>query len=393
MMNGPLITCPKCGSEIELTAALAATLHAKLEAAHQAELAQMQTHLWSEAEARLKVLVDEAEKKVRDDASFEKKVLERQLADECSRRETAQQAELALRQEKSALENRTRELDLEVVRRLDAEKQQLEESLRRGFAEQQDLKLKEKEKLIDDLRRALEEAKRKTEQGSQERQGEVLEIDVQGELERRFPHDVVSPVPKGARGADLVQEVRDGVRPCGLIVWETKNTKRWQPAWLDKLKEDQRAVGANLAVLVSAALPDGIVEFGRIDGVWIASLRAWPALALALREQLLRVAFAHAASDGKHEKMEFLYKYLAGDQFLCRVQALVEAFATLRSQLNRERVSMERIWKEREKQIERVLANTARMYGEVRGIVGSSLPGITMLELEHAAGLIEDGTR
>jgi hypothetical protein len=367
-------------------------LHAELEAAHQAELAQMQANVRSDAEARLKVLVDEAAKKARDDATFEKQLLERQLADERGRREAAQRAELALRHEKSALENRARELDLEVARRLDTEKQQLEASLRRGFAEQQDLKLKEKEKLIDELRRALEEAKRKTEQGSQERQGEVLEIDVQGELERRFPHDVISPVPKGARGADLVQEVRDGVRPCGLIVWETKNTKRWQPGWLDKLKEDQRAVGANLAVLVSAALPEGIVEFGRIDGVWIASLRAWPALALALREQLIRVAFAHAASEGKHEKMEFLYQYLAGDQFRGRVQALVEAFATLQSQLNRERMAMERIWKEREKHIERVLANTAGMYGEVRGIVGSSLPRIAVLELESIAAAPEDGT-
>jgi hypothetical protein len=391
-MNGPLITCPKCGTEIELTAALAATLHASLEAAHQAELAQMQAHLHCEAEARLKVLVDEAEKKARDDASFEKQVLERQLADERSRREAAQRAELALRQQKSRLENRARELDLEVARRLDAEKQQLEESLRRGFAEQHDLKLKEKEKLIDDLRRALEEARRKTEQGSQERQGEVLEIDVQGELERRFPHDVISPVPKGVRGADLVQEVRDGARACGLIVWETKNTKRWQPGWLDKLKEDQRAIRANLAVLVSAALPDGIVEFGRIDGVWIASLRAWPALALALREQLIRVAFAHAASEGKHEKMEFLYQYLAGDQFRARVQAIVEAFTALQSQLGRERVAMEKIWKEREKQIERVLANTAGMYGEMRGIVGSSLPAVPALELGPIAGLIEERT-
>jgi hypothetical protein len=390
-MNGPQITCPNCGIGIELTEALAAPLHAELEAAHQAELARMQAHVQGEAEARLKVLVGEAEQKVRADASFEKQVLERQLADERTRRETAQRAELVLRQEKSALENRSRELDLEVARRLDADKQQLEEAIRRGFAERHDLKLKEKEKLIDDLRRALEEAKCKTEQGSQERQGEVLEVDVQGELERRFPHDVISPVPKGARGADVVQEVRDGARTCGQIIWETKNTRRWQPGWLDKLKVDQRAAGANLAVLISAALPDDIVEFGRIDGVWVASLRAWPALALALREQLVRVAFAHAASEGKHEKMEFLYQYLAGDQFHSRVQALVEAFTALQSELNRERAAMERIWKEREKRIQRVLASTAGMYGEMRGIVGSSLPGIAALELEHAAGLIEGG--
>ncbi len=345
-MNEPLITCPNCGTEIELTEALAAPLHAKLEAAHRAELTQMQAQLRREADARLEVLVSQA-----------------------------------------------RELDLEVARRVDIEKQGLEEAIRRSFAEQRDLKLKEKEKLINELRRSLEDAKRKSEQGSQERQGEVLEIDVQAELERRFPHDVISPVPKGARGADLVQEVRDGVtRACGVIVWETKNTKHWHPAWLDKLKEDQRAMGANLAVLVSTALPDGIVEFGRIDGVWITSLRAWPALALALRDQLIQVAFAHAAADGKQEKMEFLYHYLAAGQFRSRVAAIVEAFTALQSQLGRERVAMERIWKEREKQIDRVLASTAKMYGEMRGIVGSSLPAVPALELEPIAGLIEERT-
>jgi hypothetical protein len=324
---------------------------------------------------------------------LEKQLLETQLAEERKKREVTQRAELELRRQKGALEDRARELDLEVARRVDSEKQGLEEAIRRGLAEQQDLKLKEKDKLIDDLRKSLEEARRKSEQGSQQRQGEVLEIDVEAELGRRFPHDLIAPVAKGARGADLIHEVRDAaLRSSGTIVWETKNTKHWQPGWLDKLKEDQRAVGANLAVIVSAALPDGIVEFGRIDGVWVASLRAWPALAVALREQLIEVAFAHAAADGKHEKMEFLYRYLSGDQFRRRIEATVEAFAALQTGLNRERTAMERIWKEREKQIERVLANTAGMYGEVRGLVGSSVPRVPALELDAAAGMVEDMT-
>ncbi|HEY7302195.1 MAG TPA: DUF2130 domain-containing protein [Xanthobacteraceae bacterium] len=390
MNTEPLITCPNCGTEIELTEALAAPLHARLEAAHRAELAEIEAKFRREADARLDALVSEAQRKAREDASLDKQILERELADERERRKAAQQAELDLRKQKSALENRARELDLEVARRLDGEKQILEEAIRRSFAEQHDLKLKEKEKLIDDLRRSLDEAKRKSEQGSQERQGEVLELDVEAELARRFPHDVIAPVPKGVRGADLVQEVRDGVRACGVIVWETKNTKHWQAAWLDKLKEDQRALGANLAVLVSTALPDGIVEFGRIEGVWVTSLRAWPALALVLREQLVAVAFAHAAADGKQEKMEFLYHYLAGDAFRSRVTAIVEAFTALRSDLGRERTAMERIWKQREKQIDRVLANTAKMYGEMRGIVGTSLPEVPALELERVAGLIEE---
>jgi hypothetical protein len=373
-MNTAMITCPNCGTEIALSQAL-------------------QEQFRHENEARLAALAGRAEEKARTNFALERQLLEEQLADERTKRELAQQAELQLRKQKGALEDRARELDLEVARRVDGEKQRLEETLRRGFAEQQELKLKEKDKLIDDLRHSLEEARRKSEQGSQQRQGEVLEIDVEAELARRFPHDLVAPVAKGARGADLIHEVRNAaLRSCGTIVWETKNTKHWQAGWLDKLKEDQRAIGANLAVIVSTALPDGIVEFGRIDGVWVAGLRAWPALAVALREQLIEVAFAHAAADGKHEKMEFLYRYLSGDQFRRRIEAMVEAFTALQTGLNRERTAMERIWKEREKQIERVLANTAGMYGEVRGLVGSSLPGVAALELEAVAGMDEDMT-
>jgi hypothetical protein len=387
-MSEALITCPSCGAEIELTEALAAPLHARLEAAHQAELAGVRR----DAEARVEALVAHAERKARHDGALEKHLLECELADERARREAAQQAELALRQEKTALEHRSRELDLEVARRLDAEKQRVEEALRRNFAEQHSLKLKEKDKLIEDLRHALEEAKLKSEQGSQQRQGEVLEIDVQAELERRFSQDLIAPVPKGARGADLVQEVRDAGRSCGTIVWETKNTRHWQRGWLDKLKEDQRALGASLAVIVSTALPDEIAEFGWLDGVWVSGLRAWPALAAVLREQLIGVAFAHAAAEGKHEKMELLYRYLAGEGFRSRVEAILEAFQALQTQLARERAAMERLWKEREKQIERVLANTAGMVGEMRGIVGSSLPRIAALELEPVAGLLGDLT-
>jgi hypothetical protein len=369
-----MITCPNCGTEIALSQAL-------------------QEQFRHENEARLAALAGRAEEKARADFTLEKELLEGQIAEERRKREVAQRAELESRKEKGVLEDRARELDLEVARRVDSEKRQLEEALRRGFAEQQDLKLKEKDKLIDDLRHSLGEAKRKSEQGSQQRQGEVLEINVEAELSRRFPHDLVAPVAKGARGADIIHEVRDAaLRACGTIVWETKNTRHWHAGWLDKLKEDQRAIGANLAVIVSTALPEGIIEFGRIDGVWVATLRAWPALALALREQLIQTAFAHAAADGKHEKTEFLYRYLSGDQFHARIEAMVEAFAALQTGLNRERVAMERIWKEREKQIERVLANTAGMYGEVRGIVGSSVPRVPALELDAVAGRLEDMT-
>jgi len=189
-MNTAMITCPNCGTEIALSQAL-------------------QEQFRHENEARLAALAGRAEEKARTNFALERQLLEEQLADERTKREFAQQAELQLRKQKGALEDRARELDLEVARRVDGEKQRLEETLRRGFAEQQELKLKEKDKLIDDLRHSLEEARRKSEQGSQQRQGEVLEIDVEAELARRFPHDLAAPVAKGARGADLIHEVRN----------------------------------------------------------------------------------------------------------------------------------------------------------------------------------------
>ena len=174
-----------------------------------------------------------------------------------------------------------------------------------------------------------------------------------------------------------------------------------KPTTDSQLGEDEAGDGAVLAPPrhqsglddgVSTALPDSVVEFGRLDGVWVAGLRAWPALAVALREQLIEVAFAHGATEGKSEKMDFLYRYLAGDQFRSRIEAMVEAFTALQSSLNRERVAMERIWKEREKQIDRVLANTAGMYGEVRGILGTSVPPVPALELDAVAGRLVDAS-
>jgi hypothetical protein len=347
---------------------------------------EVEAQLRVEQDTRLETLVQEATKRARQETALELKLANEQLAEERRKRTEAEQHELSLRQQAAELEARARNLDLELARKLDLNRAEWEAGLRQSLGEEQSLKLKEKEKQIEDLRKVIDDLKRKSEQGSQELQGQVLELDIQGALEARFPQDVIKPVPAGARGADLIQQVRNGaLRPCGSIIWETKNTKRWQPAWIGKLKEDQRAAGANLAVLVSVVLPEEVFEFGQLDGVWVASLRTWPALAVALREQLIGVAFAHAASEGKREKMELLYRYLASDQFRQRVQGIVEAFTGMQEQLARERRAMERIWREREKQIERVIDNTAGMYGEIRGIAGAGVPAIPALELDPEA--------
>jgi len=391
-MSDAVITCPNCGTNIPVSEALSAQMEKGIEARLRAQAAERLKQAVAEAEARAKRDAAAAAEREREAQAAALASLRKELEDQRARAREAQQAELALRREKNALEERARSLDLEVARKLDAQKRELESSLRRTLAEEGSLKLAEKEKQIEDLKKLVGEMKRKSEQGSQELQGEVLELDIQAALERQFQWDEIRPVPKGMSGADLIQEVRNGQGTvCGRIVWETKNTKHWQSGWLAKLKDDQRAAGGNLAVLVSAALPEGMHEFGLIEGVWVASPRAWPALAVALREQLVQVAFAHAAAEGKQEKMEALYRYLAGDSFRARVQGIVEGFTALQDQLARERRAMEKLWKEREKQIERVIVNTVGMYGEMRGIAGASLPEIPALTLEGVAGLLEEG--
>jgi hypothetical protein len=316
-------------------------------------------------------------------AAKELALLQDQLAGQRRKTEQAQQAELELRKAKVQLEERARDMDLEIQRRLDTETRKLEVQLRNNLHQEQDLKLKEKEKQIDDLRQALENARRRSELGSQELQGEVLELDIQAALEREFPHDRIEPVPKGMRGADIIQQVRDPrLNDCGAIVWETKNTKAWQPAWLDKLKSDQRAIGAPIAVLVTAVLPESVQGFGRIDGVWVSDLKNWPPLATALREQLIQISFARSASEGRHEKMELLYQYLAGDEFRQRVETIVEAFEAMQMQLQKERRAMQKHWAEREKQLQRVISSTTGMYGGLQGIIGNALPRVAALELD-----------
>ena len=355
---------------------------AQSQAVERARL-EVEERLRREIEATLKARVTEAEQKAKADAAIERERLERRLTEEQGKRETAERAELALRQQAEVLEARARELDLEVARRLGAKKTEWEQAVRHALGQEQDLKLKEKEKQIDDMKHVIDDLKRKSEQGSQEMQGEVLEIDIQEALQRQFPQDAIRAVPKGMTGADLIHEVRDGAfNACGALVWEVKNTKHWQAAWLDKLKADQREAGAALAILVSVALPDGVRGFARLDGVWVCDLAHYPAVAVALRDQLQQVAFARAASHGKNEKMERLYAYLAGDEFRHRVEAIVEAFTAMRGQLDRERRAMMKHWAEREKQIERVIGSTTGMYGALAGIIGSQLPEIPALALD-----------
>lgn len=359
-------------------------------AAQQRELAKREKALEQTVEQRLaqreKQLTEAIRKETSSQASKEIEALQRALTSRDQAMDEARQRELALLNEKRELEEKRKGMELEYQYKLEEERRKLGER----YAGEAELKLKERDKQIEGLRKALDDARRKSEQGSMETQGEALELDLQTNLEQSFPHDAIDPVPKGIRGADVIQTVHNHMQAIsGSIIWEAKNTKAWNNAWIEKLKDDQRDMGANLAVIVSTVLPEGVRNFDLVEGVWVCSVTSYIPLAMALRQQLIQVTFARTASEGKSDKMEMVYQYLSGDEFRQKVEAIVETFVGMKEQLDKEKRAYARIWKEREKQIERIINNTAGMYGDIRGLIGSSIPEIRALSLDGTGDLLE----
>jgi len=415
------ITCPKCGQEFELTDALTGRIRAHLEAELtrdvakreadlnskdralkklEAQLADSRKEMEDEIEVRLKARMAEAEKKASEKLEGKYADQLKELKDDLEQKAVAIKAfreqELELRKRQKKLEEAAESLELEVARKLDEEREKIRKEVAQKASEEHRLKDLEKEKLIRDLQNSLADMKRKAEQGSMETQGEVLEQDFEAQLKTFFVHDDIQPVPKGIRGADLVQTVKTPLgADCGVLLWETKNTKAWSGNWIPKLKDDMIEVRATIAILVSVVLPAEINRFGQLDGVWVSDPLCAMPLAAALREQLVAVNRERSASVGKSEKMEALYQYLAGVEFKQKIEGIVEAFTGMQDQLNKERRAMERQWKQREKQIERVVKNTVGLYGDMQGIIGGQIPVIPALELDddEPAKQLPDGSR
>jgi hypothetical protein len=232
------------------------------------------------------------------------------------------------------------------------------------------------------MQRQIEELKRKAEQGSQQLQGEALELELEQTLRARFPRDLIEPVPKGEFGGDVLHRVLGPFdQPCGTILWELKRTKNWSDGWLTKLREDQRRAKADFALIVSNALPKDVTAFDLIDGVWVAEPRCALPVALALRQSLLELAAARHARHGQETKMELVYDYLTGPRFRHRVEAIIEKFNDMQADLDRERKWMTKQWAKREAQIRVVIDSTAGMYGDVQGIAGQALEEIEALSV------------
>ena len=355
----------------------------ELEKAKQIEAGRKQIE--EEATARIGQDLTKLQKELADakkTKEAETKLLEERLKDNEVRLHEAQNNEIEVRKEKNRLEQERKDFEVEKQRQMDEERKQIAEEVGKKAAEEQQYIIAQLKKQLSDATKAKDDLARKLEQGSQQTQGEVLELELEELLKREFPQDEILPVPKGTTGADIIQKIIDkSGRTCGQIAWESKKTKGWQEGWIQKLKDDQRNIKADLAVIISSVLPEDVKGFNFRDGVWICDVKLAVALATALRINLLNVARERAMSVGKNEKMEVLYTYLTGVEFRQRVEAIVEALTTMQDGLKRERLAYEKIWSEREKQIQKVITNTVGMYGDLSGLV--TLPQIKMLELEE----------
>lgn len=414
-MPEPTVFCPQCKSEIKLTESLAAPLLESIRRDYELRLSQKDADmmkrekaLFAKAQAlektqhtldqqiaeklqqeRSRIAAEEAHKAklalARDFEQKDKEVesLQTILQQNNAKLAEAQRTQAEVMRKQRELEDAKRELELTIEKRVQADLTAERDKARREAEEDLKLKVMEKDQTITAMQRQIEDLKRRAEQGSQQLQGEVLELELEALLAAKFPRDTIRPVPKGEFGGDVVHRVfGPGNQSCGTILWESKRTKNWSDGWLPKLREDQRAAKAEVAVIISQALPKEIESFGFIDGVWVADPKVALPVAMTLRHTLIEVACVRLASEGQQTKMEMIYNYLTGPRFRQRVQALVEAFSSMKEDLDREKKAITRQWAKREEQIDRVMQATVGMYGDLQGIAGKTLQEIEGLEFQ-----------
>jgi hypothetical protein len=414
-MAEPTIICPQCKTEIKLTESLAAPLLESVKRDYEQRLSQKDADMTQREQAladraqaleKAKANLDQQvaqklqQERVRIGAEEQQKArlafgndldqktkeiygLQEILKQNNAKLADAQKAQVELIRKQRELDDAKRELDLTIEKRVQADLSSERDKAKKEAEEELKLKVMEKDQTITAMQRQIEDLKRRAEQGSQQLQGEVQEMELEALLAAKFPRDTIQPVPKGEFGGDVLQRVMGPLnQSCGTILWECKRTKNWSDGWLPKLREDQRTAKAEIAVIVSQALPKDVETFGFVDGVWIADPKVALPVALSLRQTLIEVASARQAAEGQQTKMEMVYGYLTGPRFRQRIQAIVEAFSSMREDLDREKKAITRQWAKREEQIDRVMNATVGMYGDLQGIAGKTLQEIEGLEFQ-----------
>jgi hypothetical protein len=369
------IRCPKCGEEFEVGEVLLAQIREEVLVEERKkqleEIAKIREEVKKQAEERLKgdyeILIKQLREEAEEERQRNKKLLE-QLEN--------------LSEQVRELRRKEEEAQLEMKKRLVEEEEKIREEVRKKVLEEHELKDKEKDEKLKAALKQVEELKAKIQQGSQQLQGEVLELELEEILRREFPTDEIEEVKKGQRGADVSQRVFDKKgRFCGTILWESKNAV-WSEEWIGKLKDDQRAARAELAVLVVSQVPEWLTSFKYKDGVWVTTRKMVVPLAWALRFDLVRLTAEKMANTGREKKSEILYNYINSQEFRGRVEAIIESFVALQEEMERERRWFQTKWAREEKQLRKIIDHWQGMYGDLQGIVGKSLPEMGSLRLE-----------
>ncbi len=375
------IKCPHCGKKFPVSEALSRQIEEQLSKKYLDQLKEKDRNLEEAKRTMWKKALILAEEKVKEKSTDEVKFLKEQVEEQNKKLDQARKSELDLRKEKIRLEDKEKELELKAQRVIDEERRKIIEETYKKAAAENRFKELEKNKQMDDMRKQIEDLKRKSEQGSQQLQGDVQEVELKNILKREFPFDDVKDVPTGIKGADVLQIVRNNYgKECGMIVWESKRTKIWSDGWIAKLKEDKRQVNADVAVIISQVLPTGVRNFIDKNGVLIGNFEMILALGTLIRNKLLELAMSKASLKGKEGKKEILWDYLRGKEFFQRLEAISDAYTQLQYDIEVEKRWFTRKWSKQEKNIRAVIDNIVGMHGDLQHIVGRDLPEMKGLE-------------
>ncbi len=417
-MTEPTIHCPHCQTAIQLTKSLIAPFLAANQATMNAELNMKMQNLEREKiqiqskQRELSVAKDQFQVKVAEQVAVKVQAqtadiaaqehakaqtavaqqlasnnammhdLQTRFVDNEEKLKAAQIAQVQAMKKTREIETRERELNIIIEQRVQLETSQVRQQAEKEANEQAKFKLAEKDMTIEAMKKTTAEMQQKLEQGSQQTQGEVQELELENMLRLAFPFDHIEPVAKGIAGADAMQKVRNTIGAlAGSILWESKRTKNWSDAWLPKLREDQRNAKADVCIIVTQVLPKDVESFACVDGVWVTTPRFALAVASVLRSGVLQVSQARASSQGQHTKTEMVYEYLTGVSFRQRVEAIMEIFSSMHADLEKERKAITKQWAKREEQIKCIMGNTAGMYGDLQGIVGTALPELAAFDM------------
>ncbi|RXP60884.1 DUF2130 domain-containing protein [Lutibacter sp. HS1-25] len=411
MKNETQIKCPNCGTSIDVQDILSHQLEEEIKQKYQAQIAEEKKKYASEFEILNKAKEDFERKKKQENELFQER-LESQLKQE--KRAIEEKVKAKLKEEQSeqfkSLQNELNEKSEQIkelnrtkaeIEKLKREKGELKEiaeaeaqkklneillaereKIKRSEEDKNELRFKELIKQLEDQKKLTEEMKRKQEQGSMQMQGEVQELAIEEWLAAKFPLDTIEEIKKGARGGDCIQIVHTRTEQnCGTIYYESKRTKDFQPSWIEKFKADIRDKGANIGVLVTEVMPSDMDRLGLKDGIWICNYEEFKGLCTVLRESIIQVSTAVSSQENKGDKMDMLYDFLTSNTFRMQIEAIVEGFTQMKADLESEKRSMQRIWKQRDKQIEKVVTNTIDMYGSIKGIAGNAIQSVKALEL------------